>query len=194
MKKRIVLILASVVFLSFLFSVYYNTNMKSDEELIKDTIEKYYDLSYDIYSNLEWKDLSSVLNEKTRFGRNYVILLKKIIEKYRYGLEKNYTTFSRERLPVDLSFEKIKVQGNTAEVTLMVQGDVMEAYPFFICFDENIVHLEKGDGGWRITTIYSTDPIFEALPEIDYPDLDIEKLHRELDEENGVFKDGKGSK
>ena len=183
MKKLLVGLLTCIMLVTLANTAFAESEIKTEEGSIKTTIEKYYDMSYDSYLGSEMKDMSSVLSVNSLWGKNFLIVMEENIRSMKYSLEKGYSNFERKRLPLTISFSEIFIDENTATVKVKVDGDRMEGYPLFICFDENTFTLKKEDGHWLITAVECNDVLFKMLNTKEFQPVDLTDLYKRIDEE-----------
>ncbi|EJP22442.1 hypothetical protein HMPREF1142_1264 [Peptostreptococcaceae bacterium AS15] len=188
LNKKITTIFISIILVCSLVTVSFarvNTKAYND---IKQIIERFYDLSYDIFIDFEMKDISSVLNKKSKFGRNYISYIKNSIVENKYYMLMGYSEFKLRRLAILVSILDIKIEGNNAIVKVNVGGDNNEAYPMFICLGENTFNLKKNEGHWLIESIQTDDKLFKLLNENEFKEEKEEEVYDRIDEENGIKK------
>lgn len=173
--------------LSPISSVFTVENVKTEEE-IKAVIERFYDLSYESIMELEMKDMSSVLDEKSPFGRNYLIAFHRNIVENKYSLEKGYTNFKRKRLPIKVSVDEMTREDNMATVKVNIEGDRSKGYPMFVCLGENTFVLKNKSGQWMIESVHANDVLFTMLNEEYFKEIDISAVQKAVDEEYHVEK------
>lgn len=189
MKKLLISLLACIMLITLGNTVFAESEIKTEEDNIKTTIEKYYDMSYDSYLDLEMKDMSSVLDANSLWGKNFLIVMEENISSMKYSHEKGYSDFEQKRLPLTISFSEISIDENVATVKVKVDGDRMEGYPLFICFDENIFTLKEEDGHWLITAVECDDVLFKMLNTKEFQPVDSTELHKKIDEEFDSIKE-----
>ncbi len=113
--------------------------------------------------------------------------MKNGIEENRYALEKGYSDFSRKKLPLALSIEKIAIKGETATVGLKVDGDKDGGYPLFISFGENTVTLRNENGKWIVESIKAdNDVLMKLLNESEFKERELSDIQKQVDREYGV--------
>ncbi|NLL62735.1 MAG: hypothetical protein GX241_00580 [Ruminococcaceae bacterium] len=190
MKKSIKIILSILVIalgVSVFFIVKNDTPEKKAECEIKATIKQFYDLSYDGSMKWEMQDFSSVLDEKSKFGANYLAYYEGYIIGNKYALEKGYSDYKVKKLPMKISFEEISVKDDVATVKVNIAGDKKEAYPFFVCW-ENIFTLENIEGEWLVTSIETNDTIFIMLNDVEFERKSVESIQETVDKNYGIKK------
>lgn len=188
MKKAIFLI--SIIFIGFSsiscsqdISKTNENEFTAEENAIKNKIENYYDMAYDIYLNMEMEDMSSTLDMESIQNQNFIVALDENIHTWEYSIKKGYTVDYRKKHPLYFSFDDIEINDNLATVQANIDGDRKEAYPPFVSFEKNIFRLEKVEGNWLIKEHDYDGILFEKSKskKIEY---DLESLYRNIDIEN----------
>lgn len=182
MKKIFTLVLFCSLCLVLTSPVLAKNNSKA-EKTIETAIEKFYELSYDSLMDLKLKDMSSILDYKSKFCINYKRALWGNIAENKYAKEKGYSDFDRKRLPIDIKIEEISIKKNRARVKVKIDGNRSEGYPLFVCFDENIFNLKKKNGTWLIRSIKNNEKWFYILNTKDFKKESLEALKKRVDKE-----------
>lgn len=184
-KKTCIVMIILILTLSLITLVFTVENVKSEED-IKAVIERFYDLSYESIMTLEMKDMSSVLDEKSQFGKNYLIAVQRNIIENKYSLEKGYTTFKRKRLPIKVSVDEMTREDSMATVKVNIEGDRSQGYPMFVCLGENTFVLKNESGHWIIESVQANDALFMMLNERVFKEIDESAIYKAVDEEYHV--------
>ncbi|WP_459129415.1 amidase domain-containing protein [Guggenheimella bovis] len=186
-KKKLFIALFSIMIVFSLGKLAFTESNSKPEEKIKAVIEQFYDLSYESTIDLEIKDMSLVLDDESKFGKNLIVYIKEGIAENAYTLEKGYADIPRKRLPLILSFEKIAVHGETAIVWLKVDGDKDGGYPFFISLGDNTVTLKESGGKWIIESIKADNNVLmKLLNESEFKASELSDIQKQVDIEYGV--------
>lgn len=184
-KKVCIVIITLILTLSPINSIFAVETAKSEED-IKTVIERFYDLSYESIMALEMKDMSSVLDEKSQFGRNFLIAFQRNIVENKYSLERGYTNFKRQRLPITVSVDEVAREGNKIRVKVNIEGDRSKGYPMFVCLGENNFLLKNESGNWIVESVQADDVLFTMLNERFFKEIDESAVHKAVDEEYRV--------
>ena len=160
--KRILLVLACLTWLSLIQSVYadeWKPVMRTPEE----TVQKYFEESYDQFLSFEEPDLSDVLDMDSVQCRNKIEVFKEIQENWKKDIEVNDFPYILEELPYYLEFSDLRITENEADVDVLITnydhepfGKVKETeegiwgYPHFLTFGHNHFHMIKKEGKWLI--------------------------------------------
>ena len=159
----------------------------SDAKEIENVIETYDSRSYDAWWNLEYIDLSDLLDMDSIQCYNKVSALKENIETWKYAIEQGYYKGTRERFSLDYDFTSVQVDGATAvaHVTLSTPPDVDQpVYPFFICLGENTFSMVKKNGSWLISGHeYNDWCLYEHSLTEKYEVPDLSEIHERVDED-----------
>ncbi|HCD09166.1 MAG TPA: hypothetical protein DEQ01_02130, partial [Thermoanaerobacter sp.] len=123
---------------------------KNEEDHVKYTIEKFYNVQYKAYLKMEYIDTTPYLDMTKIQNQNKVIALKELTFRRKYAFEKGYGYVERRRFPLKFNYKNIDINGNRAKVVVELEIDRTKAYPMFICPGDNIFELEKQDGHWKI--------------------------------------------
>ncbi len=156
---------------------------KTDEEQIRNTIEGYYAASYDMWWNLKIEDLSAYLDLSSVQCHNKIVVLEENIEKWKYAIKKGYYKGQRERHEIFYDFDLIEINGDEAQVKVNLSGETTgtPAYPFFVSLGDNTFKLRKSDGKWLIYSHEYTDAYFYEKSTTEKLELDINKVHDEVE-------------
>lgn len=189
MKKLISFLLVSCFAVSLFTGCGMKQRSKTEQEIIN-TVEEFYEISYDSYLNLEIGKIDSVLDTDSFWGKNYLVVLEEFVLRNKYIKEKNYATISSSKLPLKISFEEIKVNQDRAIATITLQGKEKEeaGYPFFVCTGTNKIMLQKKEDKWKITSISAEDTLIKMLGTNEFKEIDPSALYEGIDEEYGMKK------
>jgi hypothetical protein len=159
---------------------------KNEEDHVKYTIEKFYNVQYKAYLKMEYIDTTPYLDMTKIQNQNKVIALKELTFRRKYAFEKGYGYVERRRFPLKFNYKNIDINGNRAKVVVELEIDRTKAYPMFICPGDNIFELEKQDGHWKIINhTYQGLTQYELWIDKKLPEPDYEKIKRQLDKEFG---------
>jgi len=187
MKKLISFLLVSCFAVSLFTGCGMKQKSKTEQEIIN-TVEEFYEISYDSYLNLEIGKIDSVLDTDSLWGKNYLIVLEEVILSNQYIKEKNYDTLPSYKSPPLISFEEMKVDQDKATVTITLKGKDTKAYPFFVCLGTNKIMLQKKEDKWKITSISAEDTLIKMLGTNEFKKIDPSALYERIDEEYGMKK------
>lgn len=182
MKRIIISLLVCITVIIAGNTVFAEDGIATEENSIKTKIEKYYDMAYDIYLNMEMEDMSSILSMESIRNQNFIVALEENIHTWEYSISKGYTVDYRKKHPLFYSFANIVVNDNTATVQVDIDGDRNEAYPPFVSFGKNTFTLEKVDGNWLIKEHDYTDILFEKSKTKKIKS-DLKSLYKNIDTE-----------
>ncbi|WP_069648851.1 hypothetical protein [Caloranaerobacter ferrireducens] len=178
MRKLLNLIVISL----FLSACTYQ--IESNVDSIKNTIESFYNTQYDAYLEMEYKDITPYLDMTKIQNQNKVIALEALTVRRKYTDEKGYCYVEKRRFPLTFSYKTIDIKSDCAKVILEIKIDRQQVYPPFITYGENIFELKKDGANWKITShIYPGLNIFEVSTDKKLPELDIEKIKQQIDNE-----------
>lgn len=169
----------------------------SELEKINDTIERYYELSYDMWWNLEEVSFADVLDMDSVQSYNKVIALREVIFNWKYSIANGFYKGQREKNLVEIEFVESRiVDSETANVILELEPMTTNrgAYPPFVCFGENRFVLKNKNGKWLIANHDYDGYLFEkSLTEkqsVDYQTIiDNYLCADELTAVNKIFED-----
>lgn len=173
----------------------------SELEKINDTIERYYELSYDMWWNLEEVSFADVLDMDSVQSYNKVIALREVIFNWKYSIANGFYKGQREKNLVEIEFVESRiVDSETASVIFKLKPmtESRGAYPPFVCLGENSFVLKNKNGKWLIANHDYDGYLFEkSLTEkqsVDYQAIidnylgvDELTIANELSEDNSVF-------
>lgn len=181
-KKRMMYIICIVLVFCFSHSAFAEEKAVSRSD-VQEVIEKFYNLSYESIIEMDMKDMSSVLNEDSLFGRNYSIYLKEIIAQNKYSFEAGYTDFKPAKMPFTVSIEKVEFEDSKAQVTVNVTGVDNEGYPLFICQGKNIFVLNYENRQYLIESLQADDVFIKMLNEKQFKEVDAQSIYKRVDQE-----------
>ncbi|WP_242844239.1 hypothetical protein [Caloranaerobacter azorensis] len=161
-----------------------NYEAKSDADAIKNTIESFYNTQYDAYLEMKYKDITPYLDMSKIQNQNKVIALKRLTIRRKYIDEKKYCYVEKRRFPLSFKYKSIDIKNNHAKVILEIKIDRQQVYPPFIDSGENVFELKKDGDDWKIIShSYSGLKMFEVSTDKKLPELDLEKLKKQIDDE-----------
>lgn len=143
-----------------------------EEENIKNTIESFYNVQYDAYLQMQYKDITPYLDMTKIQNQNKVIALKNLTARRNYIYQKGYCYIEKTRFPLEFNYRGIDIKDNQASVILEIKLDAQNAYPPFICDGENVFKLTKMEGNWKITE--------HDYNELNFYEISKEKLIKEF--------------
>lgn len=147
MKKFVSVMLTIMLLAIPNLTIYANSNA---EEEIKNIIESFYDVQYDAYLKMEYKDITPYLDMTQIQNQNKVIALKNLTARRNYIAKKGYAYVENRRFPLTFNYKAIDINDNQAKVIVELKIDFEKAYPPFISPGENVFKLEKEKGIWKI--------------------------------------------
>ncbi len=185
LKKVIIIMCSFILMFSISTSAYADIdsvkNLQENED-IKSIVEKYYDISYNSYLNLELDDMGSIIDTDYIWAKNFITVVKNNIEEIKYSKKQGYSTYSVKRLPIKIEIVTISKKDNIADVEVIIDGNTEEYYPLFVCFGKNNFKLINKEGSWKIISINNSEKLFKAMNEKEFKDLGIEDLHKKIDD------------
>ena len=75
--------------------------LKDDKDLIKNTIERFYDTQYKAYLKMEYIDITPYLDMSRIQNQNKVTALKELTFRRKYTAEKGYGYVEKRRFPLE---------------------------------------------------------------------------------------------
>ncbi|MCR3921481.1 MAG: hypothetical protein NUK65_03060 [Firmicutes bacterium] len=153
---------------------------------LKSTIEAFFDVQYDAYITMEYKNMTTFLDMSQIQNQNKVIALKHLTTRRKYAAEKQYGYVEKNRFPITFQYHEIQFNENQAQVTLELELDQTAAYPPFISSGEQVFTLELIDGFWRITNhIYDSLHEFELSTKDRITEFTTEQINSQVDLDYG---------
>lgn len=136
------------------------STVQSEDQTPEETVMKYFEESYDYFLNLQYPDLSDVLDMNVIQCQNKIEIFKEVIDDWKYSIEVRKDPYILEKLEYTIQFTEVSIKGNEADIyakldykaesTCFETEDGIYAYPHFMTFGINHFHLNHNSGKWLI--------------------------------------------
>mgnify|MGYP001252646637 CR=1 FL=1 len=129
----------------------------------RETIEQFFDLQYEAYTHLQYRDISGLLDMQQAENRNETIWLKTLIQRRKLIEKHHFCYVETKRFPYTITFDKAAkddrmeiieqdVAGDQVTVHFTITGKKGHIYPPFLALNaQHTMRLRQADGKWIIT-------------------------------------------